>query len=127
MYKRAVVLFAVAFLLNLIWEKLQMPLYVVDISGWDCWVLCIHASIWDAVLIVGVYYLIDTPVRKHRHAVSAIVLAFIAICIEQRALGQGKWAYSALMPTLFGIGISPLIQLPVLAIATYKLTQRVVE
>ena len=125
MLKRVAYIFIVAFALNLIWEKLQMPLYAVDVSGWDCWLLCIRASVWDAVIITGVYYLIDTPSRTHRYALASILLFCIAIFIEQRALTEGKWAYSALMPTLFGIGISPLIQLPLLAIATYETVLRI--
>ncbi len=120
-------IFIVAFLLNLIWEKLQMPLYAVNISAWDCWLLCIHASMWDAIIITGAYYLIDTPSRTHRYALSSILLFCIAIFIEQRALTEGRWAYTHLMPTVFGIGISPLIQLPLLAIATYETVRRIMH
>lgn len=127
MLTRPILIFIVAFALNLIWEKLQMPLYAVNISGWDCWLLCIHASIWDAVIITGVYYCIDTPSKKTRYVISVILLMLVAIFIEQRALGHGKWAYTMLMPTLFGVGISPLIQLPLLALATYELTRKVVQ
>lgn len=116
-------IFLVAFFLNLVWEKLQMPLYSVHASGWECWLLCLRASIWDAVLITGVYYLIDTPNRKTRYMLSSILLIFVAIFIEQRALSEGKWAYSVFMPTVFMVGLSPLVQLPLLAIAAYEMTQ----
>lgn len=117
-------IFSIAFILNLLWEKLQMPLYSVDVSGWEYWLLCIRASVWDAVVITGVYYLVDAPSKKTKYIVSAMILLCIAIFIEQRALIEGRWAYSHLMPTIFGIGLVPLIQLPLLALATYETVKK---
>lgn len=125
MFKRIVGIFIVAFVLNLIWEKLQMPLYVIDISGWDCWRLCIYASFWDAVIITGAYYVIDTPNRKTRYTLSTILCLLVAIFIEKRALAEGRWVYSASMPTILDIGLSPLIQLPLLAITTYEIVSKI--
>lgn len=117
-------IFIVALLLNAVWELVQMPLYMVDVSGWECWVLCLKASIWDALIITGVYYLIDTPHTSHRYLLAAVLCILVAIFIEQRALVEGRWAYSALMPTIGGIGITPLMQLPLLAIITYEVVRR---
>lgn len=124
MTRQAIHIFIIAFVLNIAWEKLQMPLYAVDVSGWGCWMLCLRASVWDAVIITGVYYLVTAPDRKTRYVLSVILLLSIAIFIEHRALTEGRWAYSHLMPTIWSIGISPLMQLPLLAIATYEITRR---
>jgi len=35
----------------------------------------------------------------------------IAVIIELNAFANGKWMYKNIMPTIFGIGISPLVQL----------------
>lgn len=117
-------IFIVALLLSAVWELAQMPLYVVDVSGWECWILCLKASVWDALIITGAYYFVDTPNRRQRYILSAILCILIAVFIEQRALAEGRWAYSTLMPTIFGIGISPLIQLPLLAVITYEIVRR---
>ncbi len=127
MIKQAIGIFVVALILNAVWELVQMPLYVVDVSGWECWMLCLRASVWDALIITGVYYLIDTPSRKNRYTLAVAACILIAIFIEYRALNEGRWAYSQLMPTLWGIGISPLIQLPLLALVTYEMTLRVIS
>lgn len=125
MIKQAALIFLIAFVLNLIWEKLQMPLYSVDVSGWEYWLLCIRASIWDAVIITGVYYVVDAPSKKIKYIMSVIILLCVAIFIEQCALIEGRWAYSYLMPTIFGIGLVPLIQLPLLALATYETVKNI--
>lgn len=39
--------------------------------------------------------------------------AVIAAAIEWHALNSGRWAYTASMPTLMGIGLLPLLQLGV--------------
>lgn len=121
---RVLAIFLVAFLLNIVWEKIQMPLYAVDVSVWECWMLCLKASIWDAFIIAGVYYFVDTPNQNQRYILSVILCLLIAIFIEQRALVEGRWTYSSRMPTIAGIGLSPLIQLPLLAIATYEILRR---
>ena len=124
MIKRVAIIFAVGFVLNATWELLQMPLYIVDVSRWHYWALCLRAGVWDALIITGVYCLIDTSSKKTRYVVSTILCLFIAIFIEQRALGEGKWAYSTLMPRMGGIGILPLIQLPFLAVISYTIAER---
>ena len=40
-----------------------------------------------------------------------ILGALISSVIEIYSVGIGRWAYTELMPTIFGIGVSPLIQL----------------
>jgi hypothetical protein len=125
--KALIGIFVGALILNAIWELVQMPLYVVDVSGWDCWILCLKASVWDAIIITGVYFLIDTPNRTTRYTLSGLLLILVAIFIEHRALVEGKWAYGESMPTLWGIGLSPLIQLPLLAIVTYELIRKLLK
>jgi len=41
---------------------------------------------------------------------------FISLRVELYALSSGSWFYSSLMPKIFGVGLVPLIQLPVIAI-----------
>lgn len=54
---------------------------------------------------------------KSRDYILIIILSMaIAISIEIRALSIGRWTYTGAMPTIFGIGLSPLLQLAVTAL-----------
>ncbi len=37
-----------------------------------------------------------------------------AVAVEREALAMGRWSYAEAMPTLGGIGLTPLVQLPLL-------------
>lgn len=56
-----------------------------------------------------------------------IFLGFLfAVLIEIRAVFfQHRWVYSSLMPTIFGIGLSPLVQLVLTGIISVTLARRV--
>lgn len=122
--RRALLIFGVAYILNLIWERVHVQLYDVHLSVIDTWLLLLRATFWDAVIITGVYFLIDTKNKTLRYTLSAIICLGVAIFIEQRALAEGRWAYLPTMPLVFGMGLSPLIQLPLLAIVTYELVRK---
>ena len=53
---------------------------------------------------------INTPTKKDYLALVLLGL-IIASIIEIINLNLGRWDYTSAMPTIFGIGISPLIQL----------------
>ncbi|MEK7499252.1 MAG: hypothetical protein AAB649_01460, partial [Patescibacteria group bacterium] len=82
----------------------------------------VRATFWDAVIITGIYVCIDTKYTKKRYVISAIICLIIAIFIEQRALMEGRWEYLPAMPIVAGMGLSPLVQLPLLCVATYEIT-----
>jgi hypothetical protein len=75
-------------------------------------------------LIIGVVIAIQRSVaflRPYTWAVPAFVFIF-AVVVEIQALATGRWAYAPAMPVLpiLGVGVSPLLQLPL----TSFLTQR---
>ena len=47
----------------------------------------------------------------------------IAVIIELANLHLGRWSYTDAMPTVFGIGISPLVQLAVTSILSLYMFQ----
>lgn len=112
-----------AFALNLAWEFAQAPLYAGRPSTW----IYVRAAVIDAVLIglaagAGVLSL-----RRWRHGfwpVLVLGLAASAAFIELRALWTDRWAYSELMPTLGPVGLSPLVQLPLLGAVAAGLAWR---
>lgn len=118
-------IFIVAYVLNLIWEKSHMALYDIAAIPLDPWWILIRATFWDAVIISGVYVLVKTLDAKYRYLATVIICLWIAIFIEQRAMLEGRWEYLDTMPIVFGMGLSPLIQLPLLAIVTYEIVRRI--
>jgi len=51
---------------------------------------------------------IESPKRSD-YFIIVLFGGIIATIIKIYSLSNGRWAYTALMPTVFGIGISPLI------------------
>lgn len=119
-------LFIEAFLLNFIWETTQMPLYLSagmgereDFSAF----LGIHwrVSVLDAVTVAAAYLLVGLIMRNlrwgssnNKHAWSFFVAGLLVwqIIVEYLAVYiYHRWAYAPAMPLVFGIGISPLIQM----------------
>lgn len=125
--RNTLLIFAVAFVVNLIWENSHMPLYDISALNMEPWRICVRATFWDAVIITGVYLLVDTKDRNKRYVLSVILCVAVAIFIEHRAFVEGRWTYMPWMPTVLGIGLSPLIQLPLLAVVTYEISRRITE
>lgn len=113
------VLVGAALALNAVWELAQRPLY--DDPG--SVLHCLRAALTDAAWTLGAGGVALLAVRTWgRHAfVPALVvlLALAAVGIEAWALATERWSYAAAMPTLVGLGVAPLLQLPLLgALAT---------
>lgn len=126
-------LFSVAFMLNLIWENVQAPWYEPYVSFAQHFSLCAKATIWDAgyitVLYLGIAWLNRDFfwIRRRRainYALVVIVSLAMAWWIEIDALRDGRWSYGEDMPVIFGAGLSPLVQLPLLALLTYEVSRR---
>lgn len=102
-----------AFALNMLWEFVQLPLYV-DHEQLATSVLYL-AAIDDAGLIVVAAFAAGFVHRRSRAAAWTVLLLGLlatATAIELRAVTTGRWAYAELMPTVGIIGLSPLVQLP---------------
>ena len=126
-----------SFMLNYMWESVHEAfLYKVFKCMADTYVLMILiASVYDAFIIAGIYLGIAVLwkdiiwLQKMRGAqIYAACLAGLAIAaiIEYRyALVTKEWSYTPLMPTVCGIGVSPLIQLSTTGLLAFWLTRRV--
>jgi len=117
-----------ALVLNFAWENLQFPLYnsvlsfksIFGFSFNSLFSIALYASLIDAFWITAVYLLIaiiDKNIRWELNKVNlilfSITLILIAMIMERFGLSSGRWSYSSLVPIIFGIGLSPLIQLAV--------------
>ena len=117
--KRFFIAGLIALILNIIWEFLHNFLYV-DLSGIPKYSHLIIAFFADMLIIFGIFAIVSLKNKnlnwiKNPSKFDYLMVVFlgliIAIFIEMINLNLGRWEYTAAMPTLFGIGISPLIQL----------------
>lgn len=132
------VLFSVAFIFNLIWENIQKPLFVGQETFLKSGVTCYLAAFGDALIIVGIYFLIALIRRKYfwffirtkQEIVLLVLFGFIsAILFEKFAIATERWEYTALMPILplFKVGLVPVLQMLVLPFLTLKITQIIIK
>ena len=128
-----ITLISIVFLLNLIWEYSHYFLYI-DLSG-----ISKHPHLWlatftDTLIITSIFLIISLShksIKWINHPnkddyISIIIMSLIvAVFIETRALRIERWAYTGLMPTIFGIGLSPLIQLFTTAIIALLIIRKI--
>jgi len=126
-----------AFLVNFVWEMLQMPLFDFpsQASLAQMNLACVEASVGDALMIVVAYWIV-AALQKDRAwifhpSVRSLVLFLIpgiimTIAFEAIATGPlHRWAYAEAMPTLpgLGTGVVPLAQwliLPLIIVYVVK-------
>ena len=130
--------FFVGFLLNLIWENVQAPLYEGFTNFWDHFMMCFWASIVDAAVILVLYALFAFWYKeffwiKHLNWKNGLVLmllgAAVAVGFEFWAFENEVWAYTEKMPVLgvLEVGLSPLLQMMLLPLLTLILSYRMVK
>ncbi len=111
-----------AFALNFAWEMAQMPLYATRVTTERC----LTAAGGDVAVTAIALALAAAVARGRRWLLwAALILLLVgaAAAIERLALSAGRWSYAA-MPTLVGIGLAPLAQLPLIAVASNWLAGR---
>ena len=133
--KKLLSIFAVAFLLNLIWENAQAPLYQGYVSFWQHFWICLPASLWDAGYITLVYAAIAllkkdwnwfSKDRRFNVPLVAALGLLTASVVELDALLKNKWAYSAAMPLvpIIHVGLTPFLQLAITSLLAYTIVER---
>ena len=108
--RRWIALLVVGFAINIAWEFGQAGLY----GGRPPWWVYVEAAVKDALIIAAAAVLAVAITRRWRRVfwpVFLLALVATAAFIELRALSQGRWSYAESMPTVFTIGLSPLVQL----------------
>jgi len=139
MKKEIIMLATVSFLLHLVWENLQAPLYGSDyISFAQHFPTCLIATFGDVFIALIVYYFIMV-VKKDTHWIAKqdvsdyIAITFlgllIAIGIEQNALLLEKWGYGATMPLIpyLRVGLLPILQMTILLPISFYLTKKLIR
>ena len=130
---RFFLLIPIILILNLIWEFSHSSLYI-DLSGISPIPHLFLASFTDILIILGIFLIvslknkninwINTPTRKD-YLIVVLLGLIISATIEIINLNLGRWKYTRLMPTIFGIGISPLIQLAATAILSLLIIKKI--
>jgi hypothetical protein len=125
--KKFLQIFIIAFLINLPWEVSHSLLYDWSIPPLQNTVQYYVPRILQATLGDGFYialiflivtlinkklFWVSKPSRKHYIQISILGI-LVAIFVEIKAEFFNYWTYNSLMPTIFGIGITPLIQLAI--------------
>jgi hypothetical protein len=126
---------ALAFALNLTWEIAHVRLYTTWAAGDGmsvAWAL-LHCSLGDVVIALAMFALAgivlgraDWPASRPWTGGAIVVIgamAFTAWSEWYNVYRAGNWGYTANMPMIFGIGLSPLLQwliLPPVMVGAYR-------
>jgi len=123
-----ILIFISSYLLNFVWESFH-AVFLYEGHNFNSmkYVLLInYVAIMDGLLILVAYFIISLlwrnslwikQMRKNQIYLFIVIGLIIAIIIEYKAVFlEGRWSYNPLMPTIFGIGLSPLLQLAVTGI-----------
>lgn len=125
--KTALVWIAGGWLANAVWEVVQLPLYTASADPSGHLSMCLQAAVVDVGILVLLYGVMSLSARRMgwwrqlsvpRTLLLVGVGAAVAVLIEVRALAAGRWAYSASMPLLPGLGVgwSPILQMVVVPV-----------
>jgi len=124
-----------AFVLNLTWEIAHVRLYTLWTTSDRLTIArdLLHCSLGDVAIALALFALAGMVLRRadwpasRAWAGGAIVvagaMAFTAGSEWYNVYRAGNWGYSASMPMIFGIGLSPLLQwliLPPVLIIAYR-------
>jgi voltage-gated potassium channel Kch len=126
--KKAIIIFVLALVLNILWENLHSFLYDNYMGGKITEFILIRAALFDALLITIILLpFVFLNILKNKSWLIIIIGIIIAIFNEWYGLSTGRWAYNSLMPILpiIKVGLTPTLQLGVLGYITHKLTVRI--
>ncbi|MFD2512473.1 hypothetical protein ACFSRY_01230 [Pontibacter locisalis] len=126
----------VGFLLNLIWENAQAPLYEGYKGFYGHFWLCFVAAVVDALVIL-LLYLLFLVYSQHlywplaagfwQRLLLVIAGVLLAVWFEKWALNVEQWGYAEAMPIIpiLDIGLLPVLQLMFLPFATFWVSMHV--
>ncbi len=125
--------FVFSFLLNFVWESLH-AVYLYEGHNFAAkfyvrmilYVSTIDALLVCLILVIGsfVFDKFSNPLNLNQISFTFILGVLIAAIIEAKALFFKQWIYTDLMPTIFGMGLSPLLQLAVTGVISFFLVSK---
>lgn len=122
-----------AFLFNVAWEILQIPLFKGGVYEWQHILFCVLASVADIIMVLIIYFgfaliyknaLWVKNLKTNRIILLILIGGAGAILAEIRHLSIGTWSYDAAMPLIpiVNVGLSPVLQFMILPILIYWLS-----
>ncbi len=126
--KKYVLIFILGFVFNLVWENLHQFLYVSYKGAPITEIVLIRAAFFDAAIVFILIFLLELLPKSFRSRFSwlLIVDGFIfAVILEWWALARARWVYSPMMPIIpvVNVGLTPAIQLGLLAYLVYRIVE----
>jgi len=128
-------LFCFSFLLNFFWEAMH-AVYLYQKHDFDSarYVpMLLYVSSMDSLIVCGIYlgislmwwnlFWIKNGIKKQLFVFTLIGMSFAAIIEYLFVYYFHRWAYKVSMPTIFGIGVSPLVQLSITGLLSVYLTR----
>jgi len=121
----------VTFVLHIIWENAQAPLYAGYQSFSHHFSMCFVGTIGDVVITLSVLvflWLLRKDVSRPADFLALAILGFVvAVVIEQHALLSGKWDYALAMPIIpiLKVGLAPILQMTLLLPLSFYLAKTV--
>ena len=129
-----------SFLLHLVWENAQAPLFEGYVSFAQHFPICLVATATGDMAVMFMLYLLlalahrnlqwATDARNYAHPLTwilpPVVGALFAIIIELRAVYVlHRWSYGAAMPIVPGlwVGLTPVLQMVVVPLVTLLVCQ----
>ncbi len=113
---------ALAFAFNLAWEIAHVSLYTIWLSADGATIAraVFHCTLGDVVIALGAFALAGIVLRRFDWPmarplagcmiVTTSVMAFTVWSEWYNVYRTGGWGYAPKMPTIYGIGLSPLLQ-----------------
>ncbi len=112
--------FLLTLLLNFAWELSHCSLYITCIEEPYKLHLLGMMALKDSLLLTGllliILYFSEKRINKKTYAYLFILGIAISAILEGVSLWLQRWEYTPSMPTLFNIGISPLVQLAITSV-----------
>ncbi len=119
----------VAFVLHIIWENVQAPLFAGYQSFSQHFSMCLIGTIGDVVITLSVLaflWLLKKDVARTADFLGLAIIGFvIAVGIEQNALLADKWNYNSAMPIIpwLNVGLAPILQMTLLIPLSFYLAR----
>ena len=120
--KKLMLIYALAFIANWIWEILHSILYLNYKGGIITNFILFRAAFTDAAIILVLVF-IGQKLGKYKTLFILGGGLIVAIVIEIWALQTGRWEYDSLMPIIpiIKTGLTPTIQLAITAYIVDKI------
>jgi len=134
--KQIIFLSLIAFVLHVIWENMQAPLFQGYVSFIAHFPMCLVGTVGDVAITLFVYFIVALlkndfnwiATLNKKDIIILVVIGFlIAVGIEWRALLFGRWAYADAMPIIpyLKVGLLPILQMTLLLPLSMYLTKKI--